>query len=333
MKKHILGILSCMLMITSTISPISGTVLTQKITHPLRGGETLYVGGSGLNNYSKIQDAIDAASDGDTVYVYDDSSPYHENIMINVSISLVGEDKNTTIIDGANHSHSVNITADKVTIIGFTIQNGKDSGIIINSDNNRIINNILSNNSYGIRTSFGKPFTSFQNNTITNNRFINDGAGIIFYSGRNTSITNNHISYMEQGILLTAAMNSNISFNIIFEAGIGIIITSTYNTVIYRNNISHNRVGVATLITSADQILQNNFIGNNASAKSFQFILSKLRILKNKNHLPLHRNVWRQNYWDEPRLLPYVIPGVFLKFTFQVDWHPAQEPYDIPVLT
>jgi len=41
-------------------------------------GSTLYVGGSGPNNYTSIQDAINDASDGDTIYVYDDSSPYHE---------------------------------------------------------------------------------------------------------------------------------------------------------------------------------------------------------------------------------------------------------------
>ena len=40
-----------------------------------REGNTLYVGGSGPGNFSHIQDAIDAASPGDTVFVYDDSSP------------------------------------------------------------------------------------------------------------------------------------------------------------------------------------------------------------------------------------------------------------------
>ena len=33
-------------------------------------GNTLYVGGSGPGNYTKIQDAIDNTSDGDTVFVY-----------------------------------------------------------------------------------------------------------------------------------------------------------------------------------------------------------------------------------------------------------------------
>ena len=34
-----------------------------------------YVGGSGPGNYSKIQDAIENATKGDTVFVFDDSSP------------------------------------------------------------------------------------------------------------------------------------------------------------------------------------------------------------------------------------------------------------------
>ncbi|RLF42667.1 MAG: hypothetical protein DRN17_07450, partial [Thermoplasmata archaeon] len=44
----------------------------------INDGNTLYVGGSGEGNYSSIQDAVDNASNGDTIYVYDDSSPYYE---------------------------------------------------------------------------------------------------------------------------------------------------------------------------------------------------------------------------------------------------------------
>jgi pectin methylesterase-like acyl-CoA thioesterase len=70
-------------------------------------GDILYVGGSGEGNYTKIQDAIDNASDGDTVFVYDDSSPYIEHIVVNKSIALIGEDKNSTTIDGSNESEIV----------------------------------------------------------------------------------------------------------------------------------------------------------------------------------------------------------------------------------
>ncbi|KAA0009241.1 MAG: hypothetical protein FE036_00850, partial [Thermoplasmata archaeon] len=41
----------------------------------------LYVGGSGPNNYTKIQDAIDNASNGDTIKVY--NGIYKENVVIN----------------------------------------------------------------------------------------------------------------------------------------------------------------------------------------------------------------------------------------------------------
>jgi len=42
-------------------------------------GKTLYVGGSGPNNYSSIQKAINFAEPGDTIFIYDDSSPYYES--------------------------------------------------------------------------------------------------------------------------------------------------------------------------------------------------------------------------------------------------------------
>ena len=75
---------------------------------PSNHSTTLYVGGSGPNNYTKIQDAINDASDGDTVFVYNDSIPYYEHIIINKSINLIGEDKDTTIIAAKSKGVSLN---------------------------------------------------------------------------------------------------------------------------------------------------------------------------------------------------------------------------------
>jgi len=109
-------------------------------------GNTLYVGGSGPNNYTTIQSAINNASDGDTVFVYDDSSPYYEHITINTRINLIGEDKNTTIIDGGFLGGViVKINIAGVYLSGFTIQNSGHKppslsgyGIVINSNGNHI---------------------------------------------------------------------------------------------------------------------------------------------------------------------------------------------------
>ena len=68
----------------------------------------LYVGGNGESNYTIIQEAIDDALDGDTIYVYDESSPYQENLIINKKINLIGEDYKTTIIDGKIDPYTLN---------------------------------------------------------------------------------------------------------------------------------------------------------------------------------------------------------------------------------
>lgn len=304
---------------------------------PASRGNWLYVGGSGPGNYTRIQDAIDNASDEDVVFVFDDSSPYVENIVINTSISLIGENKYTTIVDGANISDCVNITTDKVRITGFTIKNGYESGIIINSNGNTIIENILSDNPFGIyskSTGFNASFQSFQNNTITNNSIQCNGGGIVFLSGKNIVITGNVISESYIGIALWWVMNSNVSFNIVSENEVGIWIMIAYNTMIYRNNISYNHnIGLFIVGTNAGKILQNNFIGNNRSAISSQWFPLEIKLWK-EHGLPIfRRNVWRGNYWDEPRSLPYMIPGIILKLRFHFDWFPAQEPYDIPRMT
>jgi len=77
-------------------------------------GAILYVGGSGPGNYSTIQDAIDNSSPDDMVFVF--NGTYYENIQINVSIHLIGEQAITTIIDGEQHDHVINIGASNVRI-------------------------------------------------------------------------------------------------------------------------------------------------------------------------------------------------------------------------
>ena len=119
-KGLILGII--IFLICPCIVPSSaGVNKEQKSIQPISNGNTLYVGGSGEGNYTKIQDAIDNANDGDTVFVYDDSSPYYENIIINKSISLIGEDRFSTIIDGFGADKIISIKTSNISITNITI--------------------------------------------------------------------------------------------------------------------------------------------------------------------------------------------------------------------
>ncbi|UCD13584.1 MAG: hypothetical protein JSW60_08515, partial [Thermoplasmatales archaeon] len=87
-----------LLFLSVSVIPSTGTTVEKSSIS--FDGNTLYVGGDGPGNYTKIQDAIDDASDGDTVFVYDDSSPYQQESYLNIekSINLIGEDRDTTVI-------------------------------------------------------------------------------------------------------------------------------------------------------------------------------------------------------------------------------------------
>jgi hypothetical protein len=98
---------------------------------------------NGKGNYTSIQKAINNASDNDTIFV--SKGTYFENIKINKPLELIGEDKNTTIINSNGSGIVINISADYVKISGFTIMNGgfmsadeSNAGIKIGSNYNTI---------------------------------------------------------------------------------------------------------------------------------------------------------------------------------------------------
>jgi parallel beta-helix repeat protein len=301
--------------------------------------------GWGYNHFNTIQNGINAVETNGTVLV--SNGTYSENIQINKSLSLLGENKNTTRIHGTGNGTGVNITANKVTINGFTIQNyTKGYGIVIATSTNRITNNIISENIGGI-VIFWIPFEStYPNNgynIITDNILINnEGAGIVV-SGKNNTILHNSISQSEYGIMVDIAESNNISQNSISDNYNGIVILASYSTMIYQNTISMNKeLGVFDFCTSSTIIRRNNFMGNGHHAYFHQSLSIRIRFFKNYFDFPITRSIWEENFWEKPRMLPYIIPGLisiargfvtdppYLVNFFQIDRHPAKNPYDIP---
>jgi hypothetical protein len=73
-------------------------------------------------DYPSIQQAIDSANNGDTVFVK--KGYYPETLIVNKSISIIGEDRNLTIIDGQKKlSQVVLLQADNITFANFTLGN------------------------------------------------------------------------------------------------------------------------------------------------------------------------------------------------------------------
>ncbi len=109
----------------------------------------------GSEVYTCIQGALDDAGNEDAIYVQ--NGTYYENIIIERSIVLTGENKDATIIDGCSIETVINIFADNVEITGFTIQNASSigqifirNGIFVRSNSNIIHKNHITNNICGI---------------------------------------------------------------------------------------------------------------------------------------------------------------------------------------
>ena len=301
-------------------------------------GNTLYVGGSGPKNYTNIQDAIDAAFTGDIIYVYE--GIYKENIRVDKTLQLIGENRNGTIIDGGGKRDVVRIMADGVILMGFTIQHGGShfgsaGGIRLDSSSYSIISNntIVGNELYGIwvleNTS---SYTTISHNIISNNGDNEYGGfNIWLYQSSYNTISNNSIQNGKGyglGICFWST-HTTVRGNIISGNYLeGIKSRYGFNNRIYENTIKDNNYfGIRFLNASANNIVEHNNFINNTPLNAF-FTIQDINSL----------NQWDENYWDNPNILLKPVIGCIrfqginrdmLGFPWlNFDWHPLAEPYE-----
>lgn len=265
--------------------------------------KTIYVDDDGTADYTSIQAAIDAATDGDTIFVY--SGEYCESLRIDKSLHIIGEDKDKTIINKTG-SALVTITHENVHFEGFSLIDADDvwlddaAVILVYSDNNQIENNILITDLYnGIKLHPGT-----KENLIIHNSIKAGYAGIRLKWSRNNHISNNHLFGYSIGINMEYSFNNNIQSNHFESTGMGVFLIDCHN-----NNF-----------------LQNNFIDLGDDV----YI-----------HPHLSFNEWNNNYWKDytgklpfyvvtQRYIPFTdIPLVFWFDMLRIDWDPASEPFEI----
>jgi parallel beta-helix repeat protein len=138
--------------------------------------------------HSTIMGGVTYADPGNTLVV--GNATYYENVNIDKSLTLIGEDRNTTIIDGGGAGDVVHITADWVNITGFTVTNSginiDDVGIELEGVNNCTVNgNIFKNNYNGVRitSSITKVAKKITNNTYSESYPRINANGQVVWSG------------------------------------------------------------------------------------------------------------------------------------------------------
>jgi parallel beta-helix repeat protein len=262
--------------------------------------------------YQYIQDGVDNAVEGDTVYVFNGN--YIENVWIYNSISLVGENREGTLIDANSTGSCLNIESNNVNVSKFTLKNSgdeewSDAGIHLGSFNNdadycRIIGNKIIDNFDGIY-SFTPGYNLFQQNTIIDNRNIGINLHGSGGNGYVKIVNNTIINSTYSGICVFDSPFNKIYENLIDDNGVyGIYIYTEENSIfkntiknhiyginnsypnnqIYMNSIKDNNIGLINYNSFYNTIRNNNFIDNNNHA-TFDITLKK----SNTN--------WFGNYW------------------------------------
>ncbi len=312
-------------------------------------GKTLYVGGSGEGNYTRIQDAIDNASDGDTVFVYNGFYSICDEILIfiNNSIELRGESRDETIITSNNFS-ILFINTNNVGISGFSFErftivcgpaNITETG---GYNNIEIINNRINN-------PIGLIISDCINVTVKGNIFSpsNDeiSIGILCLFNSKLKFENNEISGFENGLWI--GDGSTVKNNLFRDNEIGIFLgldsASSNPCIISKNNFIQNRI--------------HSTFGLSFSSKISKYFSSKCENNIIKKYMrtdifnPTNKNLltnikWDSNYWDNwigfgPKFIfgAIYLRGFFFRFflsfpflpMINFDWHPAKEPYNISI--
>jgi parallel beta-helix repeat protein len=284
----VLAIISCLL---------SASLLKNYKISVIASPSTLTVG-TGPEDFKTIQEAINNATDGNTIFVH--NGTYYENVIINKSITLVGENRDFTIINGNETSNVVSIRADNVTVQGFTIMKSGPihyGGILVESSylGSSIINNKIIENFYGISLFSG-------NNEVYGNLISNNAYGIRFVSCSSNIVSDNTIiSSNYDGIYLLTSFNNFISYNVILSNNLaGVSLYDSKGNVIYGNNVSSNLLYGISLYSSSDNIISANTIENNPSSG---ISLAS----KSNNNIFCHNNfnnkvqVWSEdstNFWS-----------------------------------
>lgn len=312
---------------------------------------------TGSGDYTSIQSAINSASNGDTIQV----APciYRENVVVDKSVSLIGADRNTTIIEGGGSGNVVKVITDNNVISGFTVQNGycgiiltgnkntitnnkansnSECGILLYSSNNTIVNNTALNNGIGIHLK-GSP-----NNTILSNKVSNNEYGIWLYHSPSidTKIVGNILDSNRYGIyFLDSVNNSLVANNTVSNNDYGIYLASSSNNTIMSNKVLNNRLEGISIDSSSNNTITNNNVVNNPSygiylaSPSGKNLIYHNNIINNANQaLDSGNNSWDNgevdggNYWSNWKVKgnpsngsqPYYIS------LNDIDHYPFQDP-------
>jgi parallel beta-helix repeat protein len=234
-------------------------------------------------NYSTIQEAIDAPETLNGHTIFAEKGTYYELVVVNKTLSLLGEDSDTTIIDGNGTGTVVSMQRSNSLLTGFAIRNGS-TGIRISPQSVGALENItIRQNLIADQTGSGISVFGSDNNRIVNNTVMNCWAGISLSVAASNIIRRNVIAHNTRGI--SSGLLIVMSYSLV----------SGWRNSIFENLITENACGINITNLEGEMIWHNNFLENTVQA----YVLQQYQINVT--------NVWDDgiegNYWSDHSLI------------------------------
>jgi len=185
-------------------------ILGLGVSSSIAAGEELHVGPG--EDYDTISEALEAASDGDTIIVHEGT--YDENVDVSKAVTIEAAEDDEPLVDG-HEGPAFIFTANGATLKGIgVVSSGEDSkGIAVYSAHCLIQENRIS----------GEDITGI---------LLDNGA-------QHNQIIDNEVEGTVAGIILeTGCHHNNIQANGIFETtDLGISMTDSHHNTVFKNTI------------------------------------------------------------------------------------------------
>lgn len=247
----LIGLITITLISLLTMPMVSATTATPR---------TWIVDNTFRGDFTSIQQAVNAASSGDTILIR--PRYYFENVNVNKPLMIQSKTgpRNTIVVALNSNDHVFEIMSDGVAINGLGIEGAwgwGTSGIFTNANYGIISNNEVFDNQYGVHIS------NARNNTIANN-FVSDNRFGIYLSNSNSNVltNNNAVDNWNAGISIERSNANSIIGNNASDNDRGIILTNSNNNVISTNNCVENVMGIFLLSSNNNEVTHNMLIRN-----------------------------------------------------------------------
>jgi nitrous oxidase accessory protein len=216
--------------------------------------------------FRTIQAAVTDARTGDVITV--EPGRYEGNLLLDKTVHLIG--KGRPIVRGTRSGSIVTVRAAGCTLQGFRIERSgsslmdEDSGVLLHSNGNQIVDNELSDVLFGIYF-FNSNDNVVRSNVIRGRKQIEygeRGAGLHFWNCLRNTIEGNTISDTRDGMYLQNASESAIRHNRIKDVRYGLHYMYSNDNVFEDNVFEDSIAGAAIMYSTRIQLRRNRFVHN-----------------------------------------------------------------------